>query len=499
MSTTESSIDPARLAKLIEVEEAEFNGRHHKSRAMTERASASLAGGVASSWQATDPHPIYLAEGHGSKVIDLDGNEYVDFHNGYGAVAVGHAHPKIVEAVSDVVRKGTHFAQPTEMGVVNAEHLQQRFGLPLWRFGELRHRVHARVRAGDAGLHRPRHPAQDRGLLPRPSRCRDGVGGASGRQDRRLRRSRQRAPDARPAGRLRGPHQGRAVQRSGRAGADARALQGPGRGHDRGAVHDERRLRAARRGLSAGRQGPAPRPRCAAHLRRGQDRCHHPLRRRHQGVRRRARSAGSGQVGRRRRSLWRHRRKRRGDGLDRRGQDRSGRHVQRQSADDGGHARDADRDPDAGRVHRVRAAGRDPAGGLRRRDRAHRHRWVHHRDGGSRRGHLSRRAGAQLPRVPRGLRSAGLRQLALPVQPRSVHGARGASPRTGRCRCSTPRRTCAGTSTTSTSSERHSAYEGGRVRGARRARGPQLHRYPRSGAAPVRGSDRGQGRRRQLQ
>ena len=135
MSTTESSIDPARLAKLIEVEEAEFNGRHHKSRAMTERASASLAGGVASSWQATDPHPIYLAEGHGSKVVDVDGNEYVDFHNGYGAVAVGHAHPKIVEAVSDVVRKGTHFAQPTEMGVVNAEHLQQRFGLPLWRFG----------------------------------------------------------------------------------------------------------------------------------------------------------------------------------------------------------------------------------------------------------------------------------------------------------------------------------------------------------------------------
>ncbi len=135
MSTTESSIDPARLAKLIEVEEAEFNGRHHKSRAMTERATASLAGGVASSWQATDPHPIYLAEGHGSKVIDLDGNEYVDFHNGYGAVAVGHAHPKIVEAVSDVVRKGTHFAQPTEMGVINAEHLQQRFGLPLWRFG----------------------------------------------------------------------------------------------------------------------------------------------------------------------------------------------------------------------------------------------------------------------------------------------------------------------------------------------------------------------------
>jgi glutamate-1-semialdehyde 2,1-aminomutase len=134
MSTT-STIDASALASLIEAEEATFNDRHHASRAMTERARRSLAGGVASSWQATSPHPIYLAEGHGSKVTDLDGNEYVDFHNGYGAAAVGHAHPRIVEAVSDRVRKGTHFAQPTEQGVAVAEHLQQRFGLPLWRFG----------------------------------------------------------------------------------------------------------------------------------------------------------------------------------------------------------------------------------------------------------------------------------------------------------------------------------------------------------------------------
>ena len=134
MSTT-STIDSTKLAKLIETEEAIFNDRHHKSREMTERARKSLAGGVASSWQATDPHPIYLAEGDGSKVVDLDGNEYVDFHNGYGAMAVGHAHPKIVAAVSDRVGRGTHFAQPTEESIVAAEHLQGRFGLPLWRFG----------------------------------------------------------------------------------------------------------------------------------------------------------------------------------------------------------------------------------------------------------------------------------------------------------------------------------------------------------------------------
>ena len=134
MSAT-STIDPARLASVIEAEEATFNERHKHSREMTERARRSLAGGVASSWQDTEPHPIYLAEGHGSKVVDVDGNEYVEFHNGYGAMAVGHAHPRIVEVVSERVRLGTHFAQPTEDLIAVAEHLQKRFGLPLWRFG----------------------------------------------------------------------------------------------------------------------------------------------------------------------------------------------------------------------------------------------------------------------------------------------------------------------------------------------------------------------------
>ena len=226
---------------------------------MTERARKSLAGGVASSWQATDPHPIYLAEGHGSKVIDVDGNEYVDFHNGYGAMAVGHAHPRIAEVVSERVRKGTHFAQPTEQGVAVAEHLAAALRPAAVAVRQLRHRVDARLRAADARLHRPRHPAQDRGLLPRPPRRADGVGGAARRQDRQLRRSRLGAPDAGPAGRLREADQGGAVQRPGCAGAHAQPLQGPGGGHDRGAGDDERRLRAARGRLPAGRQGPAAR------------------------------------------------------------------------------------------------------------------------------------------------------------------------------------------------------------------------------------------------
>ncbi len=124
-----------RLERLISREEATFQERHPRSRELLARAQRSLAGGVASSWQSTDPHPVYVSHGHGSRVWDADGNEYVDLHNGYGAVAVGHAHPAVVEAVRDRVGRGTHFAQPTEEALLVAEHLRERFGLPLWRFG----------------------------------------------------------------------------------------------------------------------------------------------------------------------------------------------------------------------------------------------------------------------------------------------------------------------------------------------------------------------------
>ena len=75
-----------------------------------------------------------MSHGAGSKVYDVDGTEYVDMHGGYGASIAGHAHPAIVAAVSDQVRRGTHFAQPTEDAIWIAGELARRFGLPLWRF-----------------------------------------------------------------------------------------------------------------------------------------------------------------------------------------------------------------------------------------------------------------------------------------------------------------------------------------------------------------------------
>jgi glutamate-1-semialdehyde 2,1-aminomutase len=126
--------DLPRLDELIEEQEARFLSTQRRSAELGERARRSLAGGVTSTWQISRPQSIWISHGQGSKVYDADGNEYVDLHGGYGVMAVGHAHPRIVEAVRDRVARGTHFAQPTEDAIVVAESLASRFGLPLWRF-----------------------------------------------------------------------------------------------------------------------------------------------------------------------------------------------------------------------------------------------------------------------------------------------------------------------------------------------------------------------------
>src|SRR5919201_6628177 len=99
------------------------------SAALFERAARRLPAGVTSNFQAGKPYPVYLARGRGSRVWDVDGLEYVDFHGGFGVNVVGHAHPKIVEAIERAARSGIHFAVTTEDTVALAEELCRRFRL----------------------------------------------------------------------------------------------------------------------------------------------------------------------------------------------------------------------------------------------------------------------------------------------------------------------------------------------------------------------------------
>ncbi|MCC6313309.1 MAG: aspartate aminotransferase family protein [Thermomicrobiales bacterium] len=135
MSTTAPTlVDRARIRELTEREQRRFDASTPKSSQMYERARRSMVGGVPSSYQSRDPWPIFIEEGRGSRVWDVDGNEYIDYHNGFGSMVQGHAHPAIVEAVQRQVARGTHFAAPNEDAIAVSEELARRFRLPMWRY-----------------------------------------------------------------------------------------------------------------------------------------------------------------------------------------------------------------------------------------------------------------------------------------------------------------------------------------------------------------------------
>src|SRR4051794_37262466 len=132
MSATLPSAD--RVAALMERERTRYRERTARSSEYFSRAGEVMPGGVPSQFQKNDPWPVYIERGSGSKVWDVDGNEYLDFHNGFGVMCVGHANPAIARAVRERVELGTHFAAPTEGSIVVAEELRRRWGLPRWRF-----------------------------------------------------------------------------------------------------------------------------------------------------------------------------------------------------------------------------------------------------------------------------------------------------------------------------------------------------------------------------
>jgi glutamate-1-semialdehyde 2,1-aminomutase len=132
MSATLPAAD--RVVSLMERERARYRERTARSADYFARAGSVMPGGVPSQFQRNDPWPVYLERGAGARVWDVDGNEYLDFHNGFGVMCVGHANPVIAAAVKARMDLGTHFAAPTEGSIVVAEELRRRWGLPQWRF-----------------------------------------------------------------------------------------------------------------------------------------------------------------------------------------------------------------------------------------------------------------------------------------------------------------------------------------------------------------------------
>lgn len=88
---------------------AAYRAKTPKSAAMAERAAEHLPSGIVHDGRYLTPYGTYVDHAQGPRKWDVDGNEYVDFFGGHGALLLGHNHPKVMAAVAEAMAQGTHF------------------------------------------------------------------------------------------------------------------------------------------------------------------------------------------------------------------------------------------------------------------------------------------------------------------------------------------------------------------------------------------------------
>ena len=89
---------------------------YEKSKAAYAEAKQFIPGGVNSpvrAFRAVDTDPLFIERGYGSRMVDIDGNEYIDYVLSWGPLILGHAHSEVTEAILEYAKKGTSFGAPT--------------------------------------------------------------------------------------------------------------------------------------------------------------------------------------------------------------------------------------------------------------------------------------------------------------------------------------------------------------------------------------------------
>src|SRR5262249_62185427 len=89
-----------------------------------EKACRVIPGGVnspARAFGAVGGKPIFIARGEGAHLYDIDGNEYLDYVGSWGPLILGHAHPRVAQAVAETAARGTSFGAPTQLETQRAE------------------------------------------------------------------------------------------------------------------------------------------------------------------------------------------------------------------------------------------------------------------------------------------------------------------------------------------------------------------------------------------
>jgi glutamate-1-semialdehyde 2,1-aminomutase len=125
-----------RLGALLERELERFRAEHPRSLELAERAKASLLGGVPMHWMVrwAGGFPVFAQEAHGSRFVDVDGIEYVDFCLGDTGAMTGHSPEPVVQAITEQAGRGITLMLPSEDAIWVGNELQRRFGLRFWQF-----------------------------------------------------------------------------------------------------------------------------------------------------------------------------------------------------------------------------------------------------------------------------------------------------------------------------------------------------------------------------
>lgn len=103
---------------------------HKKSEELFNKAKAIIPGGVNSpvrAFKSAGCNPIFIEKAAGSKIYDVDGNEYIDYVGSWGPMILGHCHPKVVEAIQKTAASGASFGAPTALETELAELVNQAY------------------------------------------------------------------------------------------------------------------------------------------------------------------------------------------------------------------------------------------------------------------------------------------------------------------------------------------------------------------------------------
>ena len=104
---------------------AAYRQRTPTSQALAARARRVLPSGIVHDSRRLDPYPLYVQRARGARKWDVDGNMYVDYYGGHGALLLGHNHPAVVEAVHRQLDLGSHYAACHELELRWAELVQK--------------------------------------------------------------------------------------------------------------------------------------------------------------------------------------------------------------------------------------------------------------------------------------------------------------------------------------------------------------------------------------